>query len=167
MLLAGVLAGSILGSAAFAQAVANRNAAMAGGNFVLVAAGRHGRPSFAGTTAQGRKDEFYKVAWGIDQMQVRKTASGSMLQFRYRVIDPGRAGLLNDNKAEPYLIHDATGTKLRVPQAERIGKLRTTTTAKAGQTYWVMFDDAVHLVKHGSRVSVVIGRFRVDGLTVE
>ena len=107
------------------------------------------------------------MSWGVDQMEVRKLASGSMLQFRYRVLDPGRAKLLNDRRATPYLIDDATGAKLTVPEAERIGKLRTTTTPEAGRTYWVIFDDSVHVVNLGSRVSVVIGGFRVDGLTVE
>jgi hypothetical protein len=168
MLLASSLASSILGSAAFAQAAPNRGAPgqMAEAKFLL-ASGRHGRPSFEGTTSQGHKESYYKMTWGVDQLEVRKLASGSMLQFRYRVIDPERAKLLNNRKVAPFLIDDATGAKLQVPEAERIGKLRTTTTPQAGRTYWVLFDDALHLVRYGSRVSVEIGSFRVDGLPVE
>ena len=148
LLLVGLLASSILGP-------------------LVYAASRHGRPPFTGTVTRNHKDDYYKVTWGIDQMEVRKIASGSMLQFRYRVLDPERAELLNDKRAEPYLLDATTGGKFAVPQAERIGKLRTTTTPKAGRVYWVMFEDPQHRVQHGRRVSVVIGRFRVDGLTVE
>lgn len=167
-LLAGLLVGGILGSTAVGQVAPNWDAAgqMAGARLIPVAS-RHGRPPFAGTTAQGQKDSFFKAIWGVDQMEVRQLASGSMLQFRYRVLDPQRAGLLNDKKAEPHLIDAATGTKLSVPQAERIGNLRTTNTPTAGRVYWVMFEDPLHLVRHGSRVTVLIGGFRADGLTVE
>jgi hypothetical protein len=114
-----------------------------------------------------REGVLYKRNWGVDIIGVHLVSSGSMLEFRYRVLDAKKAKELNDKRWNPYLIDEATGVKLAVPQMEKIGRLRQTATPQVGRIYWMMFGNPGRRIKPGSHVSVVIGDFRVDGLVVE
>ena len=110
---------------------------------------------------------YYKRKWGVDVVGVRLVSSGAMLRFSYRVIDPEKAQPLNDKRWNPYLVDEATGVKLGVPEMEKVGKLRQTGPAEEGRVYWMVFGNPGELVKHGDRVDVVIGNFRADGIVVE
>jgi hypothetical protein len=50
---------------------------------------------------------------------------------------------------------------------EKIGKLRRSSTPKAGMVYWMAFSNPTRVVKPGHRVDVVIGSFRANKLIVE
>jgi hypothetical protein len=123
--------------------------------------------SFEGVPRSQRAEMFYARRFGVDHLQVRYTASGSSLQFRYRVLDAEKAKILNDKRANPYLIDRETGNKLAVPTMEKIGTLRQVATPEEGREYWMVFSNPGKLVKPGQRVDVVIGSFRVEGLLVE
>ena len=110
---------------------------------------------------------YYGQIWGVDSLSVKSTEQGEIIRFAYRVLDADRAQALNDKKAEPALIDQRAGVKLVVPQLEKVGKLRQTPTPVAGKSYWMAFSNKGRLVKRGDRVTVVIGRFRADGLVVE
>ena len=110
---------------------------------------------------------YYEGVWGIDSLKVRYTESGEMIRFSYRVLDPDKAALLNDKKAEPSLIDLQAGVKLVVPQMEKVGKLRQSSTPKPGMSYWMAFSNSGRRVRPGDRVIVEIGHFRADGLIVE
>ncbi len=112
--------------------------------------------------------EFYARLWGIDRLRVRSIASGSMLEFRYRVLNPEKAEVLSDKRVSPELIDDASGARLGVPQMENIGALRQAVTPEAGKEYWMIFTNPHKAVKPGDRVDIVVGKsFRVSGLAVE
>jgi hypothetical protein len=110
---------------------------------------------------------MYMRLWGIDNLRVRATGSGSMIRFDYRVVDATKATALNDEKAAPYLLDGATGAKLEVPETEMMGKLRQVASPQNGRGYWMVFLNQARFVKPGSRVSVVVGKFRAEGLVVE
>jgi hypothetical protein len=110
---------------------------------------------------------YYETVWGIDSLKVKYTESGEMIRFSYRVLDPNRAAPLNDKKAEPFLYDPEAGVKLVVPQMEKIGKLRQSSTAKSGMSYWMAFSNVGRRVRPGHRVSVEIGNFRAINLLVE
>jgi hypothetical protein len=106
--------------------------------------------------------------FGVDHLRVRSISSGSSLEFRYRVVDPDKAQMLTDKRAKPFMIDQATGTRLEVPTMEKIGELRqTAATLELGREYWMVFANRGKLVKPGQRVDVTIGSFRAEGLTVE
>ena len=109
----------------------------------------------------------YRATWGIDNMQVRRTASGTLVRFSYRVTDAERARTLGDKEATPHLVDLKRGVMLQVPVMEQIGPLRQTGTPVAGQEYWVVFSNKGDVVKAGDRVDVLIGTFHADGLPVE
>jgi hypothetical protein len=83
------------------------------------------------------------------------------------VVDPQKATALNDKKAEPLLFDAQAGVKLVVPQLEKVGALRQSSTPIAGMTYWMAFSNPTLAVKRGHRVDVVIGSFRASNLIVE
>ncbi len=113
-----------------------------------------------------REQMYYEGVWGIDSLRVKYTESGEMIRFSYRVLDPAKAALLNDKKAEPSLIDPQAGVSLVVPEMEKVGKLRQSSTPVAGQSYWMAFSNKGRLVKPGHRVTIMIGQFRADWLEV-
>jgi hypothetical protein len=114
-----------------------------------------------------RSSLFFKRTWGVDVVGVHPVSSGQMLEFRYRVLDETRAKPLFDKTLKPYLIDEATGTRLAVPAMENVGELRQDVTPAIGRIYYTIFGNPGKLVKPGSRVSIVIGDFHIDGLIVD
>lgn len=119
------------------------------------------------TRLSQRAEMYYETAWGIGELRVKATESGGLIRFTYRVVNPYKAIALNDKRAEPELIDTQAGVKLVVPEMEKVGKLRQSSTPKEGMTYWMAFSNPTRVVKRGHRVDVVIGNFRADGLIVE
>jgi hypothetical protein len=114
-----------------------------------------------------RAEMYYEGVWGVGELHVKVAESGSLIRFNYRVLDPQKAVALNDKKAEPVLFDAQAGVKLAVPQMEKVGKLRQSSTPKAGMTYWMAFSNPTQAVRRGHRVDVVIGSFRANNLIVE
>jgi hypothetical protein len=115
----------------------------------------------------GRAGTYYRLIWGVESLGVKWTESGEVIRFSYRVLDPEKAKTLNDKQFEPSLIDPQAGVSLVVPTMDKIGKLRQSSTPEAGKSYWMAFSNKGRLVKRGHRVSVVIGKFRADGLVVD
>jgi hypothetical protein len=124
------------------------------------------RPPYAGARSL-RGETYIARRFGVDQLQVRSTSSGSSLEFRYRVLDAQKAAMLSDKRATPVLIDQRTGNRLTVPTMEKIGALRQVANPEPGREYWMVFANPGKLVKAGQRVDVVIGAFRASSLTVE
>jgi len=114
-----------------------------------------------------REKTFLKRKWGVEVMDVRQTAAGYMLEFRYRVLDAEKAKPLFERRTKPVLTHAETGAQLIVPTPAKTGALRNSNPPIAGQIYWMFFANPGKLVKQGSHVSIEIGQFRVDGLVVK
>jgi hypothetical protein len=110
---------------------------------------------------------YYKRRWGVEIIGVRLVSSKSMLRFNYRVLDSDKAKTLNDKRWNPYLVDEATGAKLGIPEMDKVGKLRQSSEPENGQIYWMVFGNPSKLVKAGNRVDVVIGDFRAEGIVVE
>jgi hypothetical protein len=105
--------------------------------------------------------------WGIDIVGVRPVSTGFMLAFRYRIVDAEKAKVLNDKRSKAYLIDEATGNILGVPNMENLGELRQKDAPELNRVYFIMFGNPGKLVKSGGHVSVVVGDFRVDNLVVD
>lgn len=103
---------------------------------------------------------------GIDQLRIRRTAEGHMLDLRYRVIDPDRARTLLAKDSTAYIVHDRSGRRLQVPNTPKAGALRNRGLPKAGRSYFALFANPGGLVRHGDRVTVVLGELTTH-LTVE
>ncbi len=169
MLLTGTLGGSTL----FPQALPGQTVRPAASPILAVSATKPqpaGPGNLSAAKAGGwhaRQGEYYKRTWGVDIVDVREVASGEMLAFRYLVLDPEKAKVLNDKRSSAYLIDRKTGARLQVPQMEKIGALRTTVTPKSGRMYWIVFANTGHMVKEDSHVDVVVGDFHAQNLVVD
>lgn len=162
-LLAGFLAGTWFASRAHAQED-QRGRRLAGARQRAAEA----KPKPASTASwHARHGLSLQRNWGIDIVAVRPVSSGYMLRFDYRVVDPVKAAALNDRKAKPYLIDEATGTGLAVPAMENIGELRQVSPLQVNRVYFMIFGNPGKLVKRGSRVTIVAGNFRAEGFVVE
>jgi hypothetical protein len=124
-------------------------------------------PSIHNTVSSGREALMLRRRWGIDDLHVRSTASGTVIRFSYRVVDADKARVLNDKKAKPYLLAKDRGVRLDVPAAENVGQLRQTATPENGRDYWMVFGNSTHVVKPGDHVDIVIGAFHANELVVE
>jgi hypothetical protein len=124
-------------------------------------------PSQSAADWRSRQGLYYKRNWGVEIIGVKPVSSGLMLAFKYRVIDPEKAKLLNNRQTRAFLRDEATGNVLSVPAMENVGELRTGAAPEAGRTYFMIFGNPGPLVKSGSKVSIVVGSLHVDGLIVD
>jgi hypothetical protein len=113
-----------------------------------------------------RRGPYFERSWGVDIVGIRPVSSGLMLRLDYRVVDPELASVLTDRTARPYVIDEATHTALAIPAMENIGELRQIAPLEQSRTYYMIFGNPGRLVKPGSRVTLVVGNLRADGLVV-
>ena len=126
-----------------------------------------GKPSHYGANQIPKSaEQYYSLMWGVDSFSLKSVEAGEIIRFSYRVLDPAKAKVLNEKKSQPALIDREAGVSLVVPQLEKVGQLRQSGTPEAGKVYWMAFSNKGGRVKPGHKVSVVIGTFRADGLTV-
>ena len=106
--------------------------------------------------------------WGINIVAIRLSAKGYMLDFRYKVVDPKKSLPIFDPKINPYIIDQASGAKCFVPSAPKTGSLRQKTrNPETNRDYFILFSNPGRLVKAGNKVTLVIGDFKAENLTVE
>lgn len=166
-LLLSCLLASLSVSGALAQSAQQQEKAApppAGASVVSQSAGA---PAIAHAVPSGRQALMLRRLWGIDDVHVRYTASGEMVRFSYRVVDADKARVLNDKKNEPAMIVLKTGSKLGIPETEKVGKLRQTSDPQNGREYWMVFTNVGKVLQPGDRVDIVIGTFRAANLIVE
>jgi hypothetical protein len=170
MLLAGLLASSIFVCSTLTQAAQGNDkslAAQPAAAASTVSPAPKATPPAPAVAKSQRGAEFVRKRWGIDNIIVRSTASGSLIRFSYRVVDAEKAALINDKAKTPYLIEEKLGLALQIPQMEKVGQLRQTAKPENGREYWMAFSNKGKFIKPGSRVDIVIGSFRINDLVVE
>ncbi|MDD2700776.1 MAG: hypothetical protein PHH36_06000 [Sideroxydans sp.] len=106
---------------------------------------------------------------GIHPQGLRRSAAGYILDFRYRITDPAKAVAMLDRKVRPYLLDEATGAQLGVPDTDKLGQLRTTGRSKirTDQDYFILFANPGRFIQSGSRMTLVMGDKRIEDLVVE
>jgi hypothetical protein len=124
-------------------------------------------PVIASSVTSGRQATMLLRLWGIDDVHVRITASGSLIRFSYRVVDAEKAKILNDKKAIPHLIDEKHGLALQIPEMENVGQLRQVATPENGREYWMAFSNKGRYLEAGNHVTVEIGNFKAEELLVE
>jgi len=104
-------------------------------------------------------------AFGIEFLDTRLSAAGSLVDLRYRVLDPDKAAPLLDRKVRPVLVHTETGRRYYVPQPPIVGALRQTTRGtqapQPGRTYFMLFANPDRVLKGGDTLALFVGDQRV------
>ena len=105
---------------------------------------------------------------GIAVVALRLSASGYMLDLRYRITDAPQARALLDRRTEVYLLDQASGARLMVPVTPTVGPLRQVSDhAPTDRTYFALFANPERFVRQGAKLTLVVGGQRIEGLTVE
>ncbi|MCX6928783.1 MAG: C25 family cysteine peptidase [Verrucomicrobia bacterium] len=109
-----------------------------------------------------------EAQWGIQVCGMRLSMANSIVDLRYKVLDPGKAIRLADGKTASYILDPASGTKLIMPTPPREGAFPTTANKlAAGKTYFAMVANRGGTIKSGSKVTVLVGGSEATNLIVE
>ena len=112
--------------------------------------------------------EVMKEKWGVSDFSVRHTSAGYMLDIRYYVSDAVKAKPLFSRKLRPFIIEESSGEKYGVPASPKIGFLRQAPSyIKGNKEYFLFIANPGKRIKKGAKLTLVIGDFRVEHLTVE
>jgi hypothetical protein len=120
--------------------------------------------------AEPALSEAVEAQWGIRVEGLRLSAAGSMLDFRYRVLDPQKAALILNGKAQPSLLDPAHGAKLGVPDTPVLGRLRQTARNNhvlADRNYFILFGNPGRALRSGDKVTLLLDQVRITDLTVQ
>jgi hypothetical protein len=110
-----------------------------------------------------------EATWGIKAVSLRPTLGGTMLDFRYKVVDADRALPLFDRKLKPYLFDPSTGAALGTPDDAKLGALRASARNPpvTGKQYYALFANGQGTVKRGSKVTIVLGDCKLEDVVVD
>lgn len=114
--------------------------------------------------------ESLEANWGIKVEGLRLSAAGSMLDFRYRVLDPAKAAPLLNGKTQVFLLDEAHDAKLGVPDTPVLGRIRQTArnnNIMANRTYFIMFGNPGKALQSGDKVTLLLGQAKVSDLMVQ
>ncbi|MBL8324623.1 MAG: hypothetical protein JNJ89_06650 [Rubrivivax sp.] len=109
--------------------------------------------------------------YGIEFLDTRLSAAGSLVDLRYRVLDADKAAPLLDRKVRPVLVQVGTGKRFYVPQPPIVGALRQTVRAanppQVGRTYFMLFANPDRTLKGGDALALFIGEQRVGEFRIQ
>lgn len=105
---------------------------------------------------------------GIQVDSLRLTAADYMLDLRFRITDPERAGPFFERNSTFQLVDEATGTRLEVPNTPKLGRLRQVARRDmGGRSYFMLFANPGRFIKPGTQMTLVIGDMKLRNLQVE
>ncbi len=136
----------------------------------LAACANPGLDAAAQGGAEPVASESLEARWGIRVEGLRLSAAGSMLDFRYRVLDARKAAPLLDGKTQPFLLDEAHGAKLGVPDTPILGRLRQTARNNSiltDRSYFIMFGNPGKVLHSGDRVTLLLGQAKIADLAVQ
>jgi hypothetical protein len=129
-------------------------------------AATHGK--MEGVMAQPAVQQSVEDTYGIKDVVIRLTAHGTMLDFRFRIVDADKAAPLFNHDIRPYLVDEGSGAILLVPDLPKVGAVRSTTrNPVAGQEHFILFANPNQMLNKGSKVVIVIGNFKKADLVVQ
>ena len=125
--------------------------------------------------------------WGLQVSSVALLTNGAGMCLTYKVIDPDKVNLLNDDNTAAFILDPSTGGKILLRTPAPLGNVSAHSRARsaalagqqfwsfppprnklmAGQEYYLLVANMERPLKNGNTVSLVLGDLRLDGLTVE
>jgi hypothetical protein len=114
--------------------------------------------------------KWVSEAFGVEVQGARLSASGYVVDLRYKVLDADKAKPLMDRKVLPVLLDEATGNRYYVPQPPVVGALRQTARGNPvvpGKAYFMIFANPDQRLKAGDSVTLYLGEQRFGQLRIE
>jgi hypothetical protein len=106
--------------------------------------------------------------WGIEVKGLYPAVGGRVLDLRYKILDTGKAAGLPNVLSGIYLIDEATGTTIPMPNTPRTGSIpQNPQKLEAGRVYSLSFPNPDGRFKSGSKVTLVLGGLRAEHLAVQ
>lgn len=99
---------------------------------------------------------------GVEITQVSLTGGGGLVDLRYKVIDTELANELHDPATPPAVVDEKTGLVVH----DLLMSHSHTGPFKPGVTYYLIFNNPGDWVRHGSKVTVLLGDAQVEHVTV-
>jgi hypothetical protein len=116
----------------------------------------------AGTTLVTTKG--MAARYGIDFKLLGVTAAGGLIDLRYQVVDPDKANpLIHDPALLPKLIVEDTGATIGLRSLPHNHKREL----ELGGNYFFLLANAHNAIHRGSRVTLVIGKARLEHLIAQ
>ncbi len=127
-------------------------------------------PLPAASSAAAPSSVWVSETFGVEVQGARLSASGYVIDLRYRVLDADKARPLLDRKVLPVLVDPSTGDRFYVPQPPVVGALRQTSRNHAvavGKTYFMIFANPDQRIKAGQKLALYIGDQSFGNLRIE
>jgi hypothetical protein len=108
--------------------------------------------------------------YGIEITSIRRSALDSIIDVRYKITDEDKAAFMMDRTKDSFMLDQASGKVVAVPDTSRIGPLRTTMRfgkPTEGRTYFILFGNPGKVIYQGSKVTLIVGDMKVRDLVVE
>jgi hypothetical protein len=99
---------------------------------------------------------------GVKITQVAVTGDGGLVDLRFEIVDPGRASAVHDPATPPAVVDEESGLVVH----ELFMNHSHTGPYKAGVTYYLVFNNPGNWIRHGSKVSVMLGNAQVEHVRV-
>jgi hypothetical protein len=104
---------------------------------------------------------------GVQIASIRLTGADHFIDLRYRILDPEKASPFLDRNEQLFLVDQSTGTTHPVTR-NKLGPMRASgIKPDVNRQYVVMFSNVNNAIKAGSKVSLLVGDQRIEGLTVQ
>ena len=104
--------------------------------------------------------------WGILPLSIQLTAAGQVVDYRYLVVNPDKAAALMKQGDKAYLIDQASGIQIPASRVKTSPLPQTGAKPIAGKTYPILFVNTGGVIKAESKVTLVIGEFRLEDMVV-
>ena len=102
--------------------------------------------------------------YGIKLTLVGVTASGGLIDLRFKITDAARAKKLFTSKSVmPAVVAESTGTVVQAPHGGHHGQV----TPTSGASYFILMGNPGGVVQRGVPVTVVINKVRVEHIVAE
>ena len=104
---------------------------------------------------------------GVQIASMRLTGADHFVDLRYRILDPEKASAFTDRNEQMFVVDRSTGTTHPVTR-NKLGPMRSSgMKIEVNRQYNVMFSNVNKAIKAGSKVTLLVGDQRIEGLTVE
>jgi hypothetical protein len=103
--------------------------------------------------------EVIEAEWGIQITHVAVTADGGLIDFRFRVVDPEKAGPLLTLAKRPVLVAEDSGAVI-----DHLMHPPHSHDLVPGRVLYLIYNNTGGAIRRGAAVSVVLGDLRLEHL---